>query len=190
MFIIASRENLWSPTLDDSPGWLCAFWNWKEKDRTSQKKKHLAEYFFLTAIKVPLIAGQNYGISNFIEIFLHPNNLTVVNCTHQRLRNVVHISKGKYKVFDIKIIPDHIQLRKSFSQEGYSTWPHLESEGFGTWKWPVFGFSVIHCIGLVFTLVFDGAVQEKTTKKHACCSKPFTWYKTAMLESKSRTGTR
>ena len=163
MFIIASRENLWSPTLDDSPGWLCAFWNWKEKDCTSQKK-HLAEYFFLTAIKVPLIGGQNYGISNFIEIFLYPNNLTVVNCTHQRLRNVVHISKGKYKVFDTKIIPDHIQLRKSFSQEGYSTWPHLESEGFGTWHWPVFGFSASHCIGLVFSLVFDG-VKEKTTKK-------------------------
>ena len=128
------------------------------------KKKHLAEYFFFTAIKVPLIGGQNYGISNFIEIFLHPNNLTVVNCTHQRLRNVVHISKGKYKVFDMKIIPDHIQLRKSFSQEGYSTWPHLESEGFGTWKWPVFGFSAIHCIGLVFTLVFDG-VKEKNHKE-------------------------
>ena len=64
----------------------------------------------------------------------------------------------------MKIIPDHIQLRKSFSQAGHSTWPHLESEGFGTWKWPVFGFRVIHCIGLVFTLVFDG-VKEKTTKK-------------------------
>ena len=88
----------------------------------------------------------------------------MVNCTHQRLRNVVHISKGKYKVFDTKIIPDHIQLRKSFSQEGYSTWPHLESEGFGTWHWPVFGFSASHCIGLVFTLVFDG-VKEKNHKE-------------------------
>lgn len=88
----------------------------------------------------------------------------MVKCTHRRLRNVVHISEGKYKGFDIKIIPGDIQLRKSFSQEGYSTWPHLESEGFGTWKWPVFGFRVIHCIGLVFTLVFDG-VKEKTTKK-------------------------
>ena len=64
----------------------------------------------------------------------------------------------------MKIIPDHIQLRKSFSQEGYSTWPHLESEGFGTWNWPVFGFSAIHCIGLVFTLVFDG-VKEKNHKE-------------------------
>ena len=128
------------------------------------KKKHLAEYFFLTAIKVPLIWGQNYGVSNFWEIFLHSSNLTVVNCTHQRLKNVVHISKGKYKVFDMRIIPDHIPLRKSFSPEGYSTWPHLESEGFGTWKWPVFGFSVIHCIGLVFTLVFDG-VKEKNHKE-------------------------
>ena len=84
------------------------------------KKKHLAEYFFLTAIKVPLIGGQNYSISNFIEIFLHPNNLTVVNCTHQRLRNVVHISKGKYKVFDMKIIP--IRFKEShFHKNGYST---------------------------------------------------------------------
>ena len=30
----------------------------------------------------------------------------------------------------MKIIRDHNQLRKSFSQEGYSTWPDLESEGF------------------------------------------------------------
>ena len=38
----------------------------------------------------------------------------------------------------------------------------MESEGFGTWKWPVFGFGVIHYIGLVFILVFDG-VKEKAT---------------------------
>ena len=164
MFITASRENLWSPTLDDSPGWLCDFWNWKEKDCTSEKKKHLAEYFFFDCYQSTPHTGTKLRRLKFYRDILHPNNLTVVNCTHQRLRNVVHISKAKYKVFDMKIIPDHVQLRKSFSQEGYSTWPHLESEGFGTWKWPVFGFGVIHCIGLVFTLVFDG-VKEKTTKK-------------------------
>ena len=103
----------------------------------------------------------------------------MVNCTHRRLRNVVHISRGKYKVFDMKIIPDHIQLRKSLSQEGYSTWYYLESEGFGTWKWTVFGFGVIYCIGLVFTLVFD--VVKKTQRNRPVA---------AMLESKSHTGTR
>ena len=79
----------------------------------------------------------------------------------------------------MKIIPDHIQLRKSLSQEGYSTWYYLESEGFGTWKWTVFGFGVIYCIGLVFTLVFD--VVKKTQRNRPVA---------AMLESKSHTGTR
>ena len=34
----------------------------ERKQIALQKKKNLAEYFFLTAIKVPLIGGQNYGV--------------------------------------------------------------------------------------------------------------------------------
>ena len=86
-----------------------------------QKKKTPGRIFFFDCYQSTPHTGTKLRRLKFYRDILHPNNLTVVNCTHQRLRNVVHISKAKYKVFDMKIIPDHIQLRKSFSQEGYST---------------------------------------------------------------------
>ena len=61
-----------------------------------RKKGTWQNIMFFNCYQIPLTGGQNYTVSNCWEIFLYPNNLTVVNCTHQRLWNVVHISKLWY----------------------------------------------------------------------------------------------